>query len=173
MNPTQNNDPAPKKRSGLLKIILSSLFGVLVIGLLITTLVLQQGIAGDTNEHILSLDKRIAKLEADNNFASDQVNNDLYQAIFLTNQQTYFGKITQITKDDIKIENIFYLQTGSVDKSGNLSSGSNMNLVKLGSEIHGPQDSMIIERKNVLFWENLKSDSQVSKAIDQYQKQHL
>jgi ABC-type lipoprotein release transport system permease subunit len=178
MNPDQNIQNPPikpqsssKKKQGMLKTIISAIFSVLVITLLIVILIMQQGIANDTNAHILSLDKRIATLESEDKFASEQVNKDLYQAVFLTNQQTYFGKVTQITKDTIKIENIFYLNDGSVDKSGNSTSSSNVSLTKLGNEIHGPQDVMIIERKNVLFWENLKADSQVSKAIDQYTKQ--
>jgi len=31
---------------------------------------------------------------------------------------------------------------------------------------------MYLERKNVQFWENLKSDGQVSKAIATYEKQN-
>ena len=46
---------------------------------------------------------------------------------------------------------------------------SNISLVKLGNEIHGPEDAMYINKSSVMFWENLKSSGQVVKAIQQYQ----
>jgi hypothetical protein len=42
---------------------------------------------------------------------------------------------------------------------------SQIQLVKLGSEIHGPTSDMKINRDQILFIENLKPDSQVLKAI--------
>ena len=45
-----------------------------------------------------------------------------------------------------------------------------MQLIKLGSEIHGPDDEMIINKDQVLFFENLKTDSTVAKSIASYQK---
>jgi hypothetical protein len=117
-----------------------------------------------------SLEKRVATLEAADSFAQQQVDKDRYQAVFLTGGQVYFGNITTITKDTIKLENIYYLKTGTVDKSGNPTAGSDASLVKLGNELHKPDDAMIIERKNVSFWENLKGDSEVSTAIDSYKK---
>ena len=41
---------------------------------------------------------------------------------------------------------------------------------KLGQEIHGPEDEMIISKDHVLFYENLKSDGKVSQSIEQYKK---
>ena len=41
-------------------------------------------------------------------------------------------------------------------------------LQKLGSELHGPEDQMVINRDQVQFWENLKDDGQVVKAITTY-----
>jgi hypothetical protein len=41
----------------------------------------------------------------------------------------------------------------------------NLSLAKLGSELHGPEDVMYLERRQVLFWENMKDSSQVTQAI--------
>jgi hypothetical protein len=38
-------------------------------------------------------------------------------------------------------------------------------LTKLGGEIHGPEDLMVINRSQILFVENLKPSGEVSKAI--------
>ena len=45
---------------------------------------------------------------------------------------------------------------------------SNVQLIKLGNEIHGPEDNMIIARDQVLFFENLKNDGKVSATIKDY-----
>jgi hypothetical protein len=42
-------------------------------------------------------------------------------------------------------------------------------LIKLGNEVHGPEDSMVIERSQVLFFENLKNDGKVVDSINKYQ----
>jgi hypothetical protein len=42
---------------------------------------------------------------------------------------------------------------------------SEINLIKLGVEIHGPEDIMYISQNQVLFWENLKSDSRIVNII--------
>ena len=71
----------------------------------------------------------------------------------------------------------FYLQTKTTTASGNPQttsdqSATDVQLIKLGSEIHGPNDEMIISKSQVLFFENLKKDSKVSTSIDQYQQKH-
>ncbi len=80
-----------------------------------------------------------------------------YQAVFLTNDQIYFGHLKNISQDYLILSDVYYVK---VDESG---AGQ---LVKLGViEPHGPNDKMIINQDQVLFWENLKADSQVTKTI--------
>lgn len=89
-----------------------------------------------------------------------------YQAIFLTNGQVYFGKIVEADKDFVELKYIYYLQTGPEDSPNKLEASS---LVKLGNELHGPDDAMYINRQQILFWENLKEDGQVLRAIRSYE----
>lgn len=97
------------------------------------------------------------------------VNSSEYQAVFLTNNQTYFGKIKAINGDSINLSNIYYLQN---QQSTNQNNNQQPNLVKLGSEVHGPEDTMHISRSQLLYWENLKSDSQITKAINSFQNKN-
>ena len=93
-----------------------------------------------------------------------------YQAIFLTNGQVYFGKLTNPNQDYLTLSDIYYLQVGPQQGSGAQAStagSQNISLVKLGNELHGPVDEMHISRTQVLFYEDLKSDGQVVKAIVQ------
>ncbi len=104
-----------------------------------------------------------------NDFAG-AVNKDRYQAIFLTNGQVYFGKIDKIGGTGYTLKDIYYLQVqqgvqGENAQQQNPDQNQNLSLAKLGSELHGPEDVMYIEGKQVLFWENLKTDGQVAKAI--------
>lgn len=100
------------------------------------------------------------------------------QAVFLTNGQVYFGKIKSISKTYIDLQNIYYLnvnqqvQPNQKDSSSSSSSNQSVSLVKLGCELHGPQDQMLINRDQVTFWENLKTDGQVTKAIEQWVQQN-
>jgi flagellar basal body-associated protein FliL len=105
-----------------------------------------------------------------------------YQAVFLSNGQVYFGKLED-QGNWIELSDIYYLQvtqnlqaastadqaktaTPSTDSTG--TTQPNIQLVKLGSELHGPKDVMHIERDKVLFWEDMKDDSKVISAIKQY-----
>lgn len=116
------------------------------------------------------LEDTIKTLEDEAKYEELQVDKDRIQAVFLTSKQVYFGKITEVKKDTVKLENIYYLRNGEFDKSGAIIGGADVSLAKLGNELHGPDDVMYIERKNLEFWENLKDDSQVVKAIKEYEK---
>lgn len=48
---------------------------------------------------------------------------------------------------------------------------SQLTLVKLGSELHGPIDSMTINKDHILFIEEMKEDSKVVQAIREYERQ--
>jgi hypothetical protein len=97
-----------------------------------------------------------------------------YQAVFLTNGQVYFGKVAGITNDYVNLGNIYYLNSQQQPDAAakTTTQQTNFSLVKLGCELHGPADQMVINRDQVSFWENLKSDGKVAKAIQQFQSQN-
>lgn len=96
-----------------------------------------------------------------------QVDTAKYQAVFLANGQVYFGKIKALTNDVVVIDDIFYIEA----QSGTQQNNSNYTLRKLGtSELHSPEDKMIINRAQVTFWENLKDSGKVVTAINEYKK---
>ncbi len=93
------------------------------------------------------------------------------QAVFLTNGQVYFGKLSK-TGDYYVLTDIYYLQQSTSDSANPQKAAdenaSDVQLIKLGNEVHGPEDRMVIQSEQVLFWENLKEDSKVSQSIDDY-----
>jgi hypothetical protein len=101
------------------------------------------------------------------------------QAVFLTNGQVYFGNIKEVNEQYISLANIYYLnvnqqvqpnQKDSKDAANNAN--NSISLVKLGCELHGPVDQMVINREQITFWENLKDDGQVAKAIASWVQQN-
>jgi len=91
----------------------------------------------------------------------DFIDQNTYQAVFLTNNQTYFGRLKSISSDYLILLDVYYVK---IDDNG---AGQ---LVKLGSiEPHEPENKMIINRDQILFWENIKLDSLVVKKIQDMQ----
>lgn len=103
------------------------------------------------------------------------VNNKQMQAVFLNGGQVYFGNIGTLNSQYVRLTNIYYLrvnQTVQPNQATASTSANDVSLVKLGCELHGPVDEMLINRSQVVFWENLKSDGQVAKAVAEYVKQN-
>ena len=98
------------------------------------------------------------------------VNEDQLQAVFLNTGQVYFGNVKALNSEFVELTNIYYLQTSQTGSGQN--AGSNVSLVKLGCELHQPDDKMIINRDQVTFWENLHDSGQVAKAVSTFEKQN-
>jgi hypothetical protein len=85
-----------------------------------------------------------------------------WQAVFLSNNQVYFGKLKNYDGTYVTLSDVYYLRTASdLDQSGTAS----LNLIKLGGELHGPEDPIFIPKSSVLFWENMKATSRVVETI--------
>lgn len=101
-----------------------------------------------------------------------RVNPEAYYAVFLTNDQVYFGKIRRMSQASLFLEDIYYLQLTQALQQGdpqtdgnNPTKRSELSLIKLGQEVHGPKDWMHINMRNVLFVEELSNESEVVKNI--------
>ncbi len=83
-----------------------------------------------------------------------------YQAVFLVSSQVYFGKLT-LDGDTYLLSDVFYLaSTPETTTPGQL--------IKRGTELHGPREPMVIPARSVLYFENLGNDAQVMSAIRAY-----
>ena len=106
------------------------------------------------------------------------VDGSKYQAVFLSNGQVYFGKLQAFNNESVKLTDIYYLQGDQTSSNTSDSKNppttaiesTNVKLIKLGSEIHGPMDEMVLVKDQILFYENLKSDSKVAQTIDKSKK---
>jgi hypothetical protein len=111
---------------------------------------------------------------------SNYVDSDRLQAVFLNGGQVYFGKIKNLNSDYLRMEDIFYLRVNQVvqpNQSNNSSQQqqNDISLVKLGCELHRPENEMLINREQVIFWENLKiedGENTVPGAVKKYLAQY-
>ena len=112
-----------------------------------------------------------------------------YQAVFLTNNQVYFGKLTNYGTANPVLREVYYLRSGQslqqaaptgelnsevkVDSAGKNALVSDLTLIKLGNELHGPMDLLKLNATQILFVEDLGSTSRVVKAIEEYRAKNL
>jgi hypothetical protein len=106
------------------------------------------------------------------NDQSKYISKGNYQAVFLNGGQVYFGQIVDANSKYMVMNDIYYLRVNQQVQPGQQASQNDISLVKLGCELHGPQDQMVINQEQVVFWENLKSDGQVAKAVAQFKQQN-
>ena len=97
-------------------------------------------------------------------------NESQWQAIFLSNDQVYFGQVISENKDSVIIKNIYYLQDQISLHQGASQLLKDFSLIKLGNEVHGPYDEMRINRHHIIFVEDLRSEGKIMQAIDKYQQ---
>ena len=145
---------SPKKRRDRNK------WGRLSIGILVTAilallvaLVVLIGFSGDNNE-----DK--------------YVDTSKLQVVSLNNGQAYFGHVRSLNSKYLVLTDIYYLQTTNAANASSSASSANSNLElrKLGCEIHQPYDQMVINTDQVTFWENLQPNGKVAQAVSTFEK---
>lgn len=159
---TPGNQSAPAKNAGpknidknkltrIAYVAFISLLGLLLLGVLTSMLLHKDG----------------------KNSEASYVDTSKHQAVFLNGGQVYFGKVTDLNSKFLNLNDIYYLRVNQQvqpEQGQNNNAANDISLVKLGCELHGPQDAMVINREQVIFWENLKNDGQVAKAIEEFVK---
>lgn len=116
---------------------------------------------------IVGIVSLIIYFKSKNNANLIDQNVSAYSAVFLTNGQVYFGKIGVTQNNYLILSDIYYFSPGNdQSQNKNNASGATLSLIKLGSEIHGPTNTMYINSASILFYENLRPDSKVVQSIE-------
>ncbi len=79
-----------------------------------------------------------------------------YSAVYLNTGDIYFGKLSRFPR--MTLRDVWFLQKGSDAQQG-------FGLSKFDKAFWGPEDEMAINEKNVIWVTELKTDSEVVKAI--------
>jgi hypothetical protein len=88
-----------------------------------------------------------------------------YQAVLLSNNSVYYGKLAGFGTASPVLTDIFYIVTQT---DPNTKETKNM-LVKRGKELHGP-DRMYLNATSIVFVEPVGADSKVAQLIDEAAK---
>lgn len=85
-----------------------------------------------------------------------------YQAVFLANGQTYFGRYYDRIGAYAKIEDVYYLQqTPPADPNA----APDTRVVRRGKELHEPTSRMLIPKSAILFVEDLTDASPIAQFM--------
>jgi hypothetical protein len=86
-----------------------------------------------------------------------------YQAVFLSNGQTYFGRYYDRFGAYAKIEDVYYLQQV---QSSNTDASPDTRILRRGRELHEPASRMLIPKTAILFVEDLTDASAIAQFMD-------
>jgi hypothetical protein len=87
-----------------------------------------------------------------------------YQAVFLVNGQTYFGRYFDRIGSYAKIEDVYYLQQ---TQGPDPDQPPDTRLVRRGKELHAPPQRMLIPKSAILFVEDLSEASPIGQFMKQ------
>lgn len=90
-----------------------------------------------------------------------------FSAVFLDNDQVYFGKIVYNSSTRLELTNVYYLRASVLKEAGD---NAELALLKRGDELHAPKDRMVLNWDHILYYEPLKNDGVIMKAISKYAK---
>ncbi len=96
---------------------------------------------------------------------------DTYHAVFLDNNDVYFGKITRRDVSFVTLDNTFYLRVTQVqqkDKDGKMVDVPSFNIIKLGAELHKPTSKIELQVNKIISIQELDVASEVVKVISEY-----
>jgi len=87
-----------------------------------------------------------------------------YQAVFLANGQTYFGRYYDRIGAFAKIEDVYYLQQ---TQGSDPTAAPDTKIVRRGRELHGPASRMLVPKSAILFVEDLTDASPIAGFMKQ------
>lgn len=85
-----------------------------------------------------------------------------YQAVFLANGQTYFGRFNERLGPYVRLDDAFYIQAvpnSDPDKP------ADSRIVRRGGELHQPLSRILIPRSAIVFVEDLRTDSPIAQFM--------
>ena len=95
-----------------------------------------------------------------------------YQSVTLTSGQTFFGKLAPYSPKTYVLNDVYYLQasqqtslTTEEGEGASTNLNDNVQLFRLTDDLHQPQNQLVLNRDQVLYWQNLQTDSPIVDTI--------
>ncbi len=106
-------------------------------------------------------------------FLNFSKNKSWYAVTLKTNEEMYYGQISNIKANPIELNNVYY-NYDQINKDASKDEATTetgtLRLVKRGKETYGPSGSMLIYQAEIKTVDLLAKDSKVLKAILDYEK---
>lgn len=100
---------------------------------------------------------------------NDGIDHGKYQAVFLVSSSlpsnVYFGKLERMPNGYYRLTQVYYLRNQTADKTK--QDNTNITLTKMSTELHSPDDSLVLPREQILYYQNMQDSSKVVAAIKQ------
>src|SRR3989344_3467264 len=126
----------------------------------------------------------IATLDANYKFTS-AFRNDIqaqskWQAVFLSNDQVYFGHLSEYGINYWRLDNAHYIKVTKVPVAPAVPQDpkaktnpqdqqpqfeNRTSLVKLSEDMHKPEDTLYIPKEHILFWQDLQNSSSIAQTL--------
>lgn len=90
------------------------------------------------------------------------VDEDRYQAVILSNDKVYFGRIEAANDEFYRLDDAFFLR----ETRESAEAEPQRALLPINREIHAPENSMLIRKDEVVLVENLAEDSPIQAEIE-------
>jgi hypothetical protein len=104
--------------------------------------------------------------------ATAAVDEKRFQAVFTTDNQVYFGKLSGVNGEYATINDAYTIQAApQATPSPGATAQPNLALVPRSAGVQGPEKELHIASDKIVFFENLKDDSKVVEAIKNKQKE--
>lgn len=85
-----------------------------------------------------------------------------YQAVILSNDKVYFGKIEAVSDEFYRLDDAFFLR----ETRASAEAEPERALLPINREIHAPENSMLIRKDEVVLVENLDEESPIQTEIE-------
>lgn len=99
--------------------------------------------------------------DSDGNAFAGRVDEDRYQAVILSNDKVYFGRISDASSTFFALDDAFFLRETREDENA----APQRALLPVNAELHAPENRMLIRKDEVVLIENLAEDSPVLTEI--------
>lgn len=87
-------------------------------------------------------------------------NSNSWKAVFIDNNQVFFGKFIYVPfADTITLRDVYYIKSDTTMSSSTV-------IVPLSDMVHAPKNEMTIMKNRVLFYENLQLSSPITRALN-------
>ena len=108
--------------------------------------------------------------------SSAGIDSSKYQMVKLSDGQSYYGKLSALDSEHMKLADVFYLENEATsanesDTTSTKDDQANQNkykLLKFTGIYFGPEDEMTISRSQIINYANLDPEGKIVRIIEQY-----